>query len=82
VEAWFPDMFCNFDLVKNCKTVDTSATTEAREKLSTDLQSLEFWKLSMHIFSRSKINQSLHNKISHLFLETTKLLPGQNTPLL
>jgi len=30
-----PDMFCNFYLVKNHKIVNNSATTEAREKIST-----------------------------------------------
>jgi hypothetical protein len=30
--ALVPYMFCNFYLVKNCKTANNSATTEAREK--------------------------------------------------
>ncbi len=42
VAAWFPDMFCNFYLVKNHKTATNSTTTKAREKISTDLESLEF----------------------------------------
>jgi hypothetical protein len=41
VSSWFPDMFCNFYLVKNHKIAKTSMTTKAREK-STDLDSLEF----------------------------------------
>jgi hypothetical protein len=41
VAAWFPDLFCNFYLVKNHKHVYNSATTEAR-KISTDLESLKF----------------------------------------
>ncbi len=32
VAAWLPDSFCNFYLVKSHKIVNTSATTEAREK--------------------------------------------------
>jgi hypothetical protein len=40
--AWFPDMFCNFYLVKNHKIVKNSTTTKAKEKISTDLESLEF----------------------------------------
>jgi hypothetical protein len=35
-------LFCNFYLVKNQKIADNSATTEAREKISTYLESLEF----------------------------------------
>jgi hypothetical protein len=42
VAACFPDMFCDFDLVKNGKIANNSATTEAIEKISTDLESLEF----------------------------------------
>ena len=34
-------MFCNFYLVKHRKIVNYSTTTEAREKISTDLESLE-----------------------------------------
>jgi hypothetical protein len=40
--ALVPDMRCNFYLVKNYKIADNSATTEAREKISLDLESLEF----------------------------------------
>jgi hypothetical protein len=32
VAAMVPDMFCNFYVVKNHKTTNNSATTEAREK--------------------------------------------------
>jgi len=31
VAAWFPDMFCDLNLVKNHKIDNNSATTEARE---------------------------------------------------
>ncbi len=44
VAALVPDKFCNFYLVKNHKIANNSATTEAREKISTYLESLEFWK--------------------------------------
>ncbi len=37
-----PDMFCNFYFVKNHKIANNSATTGAREKISTYLESLEF----------------------------------------
>ncbi len=42
--AWVPDMFCDFYLAKNHKIVNNSTTTEAGEKISKDLESLECWK--------------------------------------
>jgi hypothetical protein len=42
--AWFSDMFCNFYLAKNCETAKNSTTTKAREKISTYLDALEFYK--------------------------------------
>jgi hypothetical protein len=42
VAALVPDMFCNFYFAKNQKIGNSSATTEAKEKISTDLESLEF----------------------------------------
>jgi hypothetical protein len=44
VAAWVLDMFCDFYLVKNHKIVNNFTTTEAKEKISTDLESLEFLK--------------------------------------
>jgi hypothetical protein len=41
VAAWVPDVFCYFNLVKNYKIAKNSTTTKAREKISTDLKSLE-----------------------------------------
>jgi hypothetical protein len=41
IAACVPDMFRNFYLVKNHKIVNNSATTEAREKISKGLESLE-----------------------------------------
>ncbi len=40
--AWVPDMFCNFYLVKSHEIANNLATTETIEKISTDLESLEF----------------------------------------
>jgi hypothetical protein len=40
--AWVPDMFCNFYFVKNYKLVNNSTTTKAGEKMSTDLEFVEF----------------------------------------
>jgi len=42
VAAWVPDMFCNFYFMKNHKIAKNSTTTKARDKISTDLESLEF----------------------------------------
>jgi len=39
-QAWVPGMLSNFYFVKNHKTVDNSANTEARENLSPKLESL------------------------------------------
>jgi hypothetical protein len=68
--ALFPDMFCNFYLVKNHRIADNSTTTKAREKIRTDLESLEFFDVCLTKF---KNNQILPNKISHISLLTTKL---------
>ncbi len=35
-------MFCYFYLVKNNQIATNSAATEAREKINTDLESIEF----------------------------------------
>jgi hypothetical protein len=40
--ALVPDMFCNFYIVENHKIANNPATTEAREKISAYLESLEF----------------------------------------
>jgi hypothetical protein len=42
VAAFFPDMYCNFYLVKNNKIAKNSKTAKAREKISKDYESLEF----------------------------------------
>jgi hypothetical protein len=39
VAAWVADMFYNFYLVKNHKIAKNSKTTNARKKMSTDLES-------------------------------------------
>jgi hypothetical protein len=47
--ALVPAMFCNFYLVKNHKIADNPATTEAREKTNTYLESLDSeWKSLLH----------------------------------
>ena len=42
VAAWFSAMFCSSYLVKNHRIAKNSKTTKASEKISTDLESLEF----------------------------------------
>jgi hypothetical protein len=39
--AWVLDVFCNFYLVKNRKSVNNSTSTEAKEKVSRGWESLE-----------------------------------------
>jgi hypothetical protein len=45
VAALVPDMSCYFYVMKNHKIANNSTTTEAREKISTYLKSLEFLKI-------------------------------------
>ncbi len=42
VAAWVPDKFWNFYLLKSHKIANNSATTEARENISTDLEQKNF----------------------------------------
>jgi hypothetical protein len=65
VAALVPAIFCNFYLVKNHKIADNSATTEAREKICTYLESLEFSKFVGVRLTKFENYQILHNKISH-----------------
>jgi hypothetical protein len=58
VAAFVPATCCNFYLVKNHKIVDNSGTTEARVKISTYLESLEFLK-----FFDACLNKVKNNKI-------------------
>ncbi len=39
------DIFCNFYLVKSHKIAKNAETTEAREKIRTDLESVEFLQI-------------------------------------
>jgi hypothetical protein len=76
VGALFPDMFCNFYSVKNHTIAKNSTTTKAREKISTVLESLEFYNFLDVCLTKFKNNQIFLNKISHRFLLTTKLFNG------
>jgi len=59
VAALFPDMFYGIYSVKN-HTIAKNTTTKAWEKISTDLESLEFYGIHLTKF---KNNQILLNKI-------------------
>jgi hypothetical protein len=65
VEALVPYMFFNFYFVKNHKSANNSATIEAREKISTYLESLEFLKFLDVFLTKFEDYQILLNKISH-----------------
>ncbi len=56
--AWVPEMFHNLLLAKNHKISNNLTTAEAREKISADLESLDFF---VH-FTELKNNQLLLNK--------------------
>jgi hypothetical protein len=50
---------------QNHKIANNSTTTEAREEISTDLESSELEKNFDAYLNKSKKNQILNNKISH-----------------
>jgi hypothetical protein len=50
--AWYSDMFPNFYLVKNHIIDKNSRTTNAREKIDTDLDSLEFLAIFWQMFDK------------------------------
>ncbi len=70
--AWVPDMFCNFYLMKKFCPANNSIITEAREKVSSYLESSEFQKIFDACFTNFKINQILRNIMSHKLLVTAK----------
>jgi len=64
VAALVPDMFWNFYLVKNNKIANNSAITQAREEISTYLESLEFQKFFDVCLTKFENYQILLNKIT------------------
>jgi len=62
--AWVPDMFWNFYLLKIHNIADNSATTKAREKLSTELESLEFKKILDVCLIKIENYKTLLNRMS------------------
>ncbi len=75
--AWVPVVSCDFYLEKNHNISDNSITSKCREKISTDLESVEFYKCFDVSLAKFENNQILLYKISHTFLVTTKLFIGQ-----
>jgi hypothetical protein len=65
VAAWVPDIFYNFYFLMNHKIADNSTTSKATEKISADLESIEFKKFFDVCLTNFKDNQILRNKISH-----------------
>jgi hypothetical protein len=57
------DMFCNFYLTKNHKNGNNSATTEAQEKIDTDLEFFELYKVGDVHLTYFKNIKILLNKI-------------------
>ncbi len=81
VAALVPDMFWNFYLVKNNKIANNSAITQAREEISTYLESLEFQKFFDVCLTKFENYQILLNKIRHRFLVTKSYLVGERASL-
>ncbi len=60
----------------NHKISNNSATTETTEKISTDLESFEFWNFFDAFLTEFKNCHILLIKISHRFLATIRLFNG------
>jgi hypothetical protein len=56
-------MVWSFWVEKNHKIAKSSTTSDAREKISTDLKSSDFYKYFDRRMTNFKNNQTLHNKI-------------------
>ncbi len=69
---WPQICFATFIWQKNHEIVNNTATTEAKEKINTCMESLEFQKFCDVCLTKFKSDQILLNKISHRFLVATK----------
>ncbi len=74
-------MFCDFYLVKIHKIAKNSTTTKAREKISTDLESLEFQKYFDVCLMKFKNNQILLIKLATDFYWQQSYLLGERASL-
>jgi hypothetical protein len=61
---------------KKSQNCYNSAITEAREKISTDWETVEFYLFLYICLTKFENYQILLNKISHRYLATTKLFGG------
>jgi hypothetical protein len=60
-------MFCSFYIVKNSQISNETKTDEAREKVSTYFESVEFQKKLMHVWQNLKIIKIFFIKLSTNF---------------
>jgi hypothetical protein len=67
-----PDVFYNSYLLKNHKIAKNSVTSKARGKISSYLESLEFYIFFDARLAKFESNQILLNKISHRFHDTRR----------
>ncbi len=63
--------------MKGSNFANNSATTETREGIGTDLESLELKKIFDVCLTKFENYQFIHIKISHIFLVTTKVFSGR-----
>ncbi len=72
MSARVADIFLNFYFVKSHKIVNNLATTKGREKISTDLESLELLNFFDVHLTKFEIYQILLHEIGRIFLVTNK----------
>jgi hypothetical protein len=77
-QHWYYICFATFIWWNTTKLAKNSTTTNASEKISTDLESIELKKVDACI-TKFKNNKILLNKIIHRSLLTTKLFTGWNS---
>jgi len=65
--------------VKNHNIANNSTTTKAREKLSTDLESLEFSKFSLHMFGSKETMKFYLIKFTTNFYRQAGYLQGERS---
>ncbi len=73
------DMFCKFYLVKNHKIAINSTTTNASEKIKTDLESFEFHNIFNVCLTKFETSQIFLFKISHRSLSAAKPFSGRKS---
>jgi hypothetical protein len=79
VATFIVDVFCYFYKVKNHKSANDSATTEAREQISADLETSEFKEYFDE--GLSKLKKYLLHQICHRLQATNSCLLGETSAL-